>query len=242
MQIRKYALLLAFISLFSHLGFSQGDAMPTWKDTSKVSAKGQAQQNDFLNHTYPYPPKPRSKWELGFSVGNSIILGDIRSKADVGGAITLRKAISTTFSLRGIYFGAYNQGYPSGYGTLIGQKSYQNWTHSFGMDLIASLNPISIYRGNPKTNIYLLGGVNLVAAKVFEYVGGGRARHIDNNYRTFYGYGVPNSLSGLFPGSETMFGKKINNRKGWSILPALSFGAGMSVKMSKKVNLALVKL
>ena len=239
MQIRKYALLLAFISLFSHLGFSQGDAMPTWKDTSKVSTKSQAQQNDFLNHTYPYPPKPRNQWELGFAVGNSIILGDIKSKADVGGAITLRKALSTTFSLRGIYFGGYQQGYPSGYGTLIGQKSYQNWTHSLGMDLIASLNPISIYRGNPKTNIYILGGVNLVAAKVFEYVGGGRAQQIDNNYRTFYGYGVANSLSGLFPGAETIIGKKVNNRKGWSLLPALSFGAGMSVKLNKKVNIGI---
>ena len=239
MQIKKYALLLAFLSLFSHVAFSQGDAAPTWKDTSKISPNDQAQQNDFTNHTYPYPPKPRSKWELGFAAGNSVILGDIKSKADVGGAITLRKAVSTTFSFRGIYFGSYNQGYPSGYGTLIGQKSYQNWTHSLGMDLIASLNPISHYRGNPKTNIYVLGGVNLVAAKVFEYVGGGRARQIDNNYRTYYAYGVPNSRSGLFPGAETIWGKKINNRKAWSLLPALSVGAGMAFKLSKKVNIAL---
>ena len=139
MQIKKYALLLAFLSLFSHVAFSQGDAAPTWKDTSKISPNDQAQQNDFTNHTYPYPPKPRSKWELGFAAGNSVILGDIKSKADVGGAITLRKAVSTTFSFRGIYFGSYNQGYPSGYGTLIGQKSYQNWTHSLGRHL--DINP-----------------------------------------------------------------------------------------------------
>lgn len=239
MKIKQTVLIVAFLSLFSHVGFSQNDAMPNWRDSSKISPKHQAQQNDFLNHIYPYPPKPRSMWELGFSTGNSIIIGDVNPKMDVGGAITLRKALSTTFSLRAIYFGSYNQGYPSGWGRLIGQKSYQNWTHSVGMDVIASLNPISVYRGNPKTNVYLLTGVNLVAAKVFEYVGGGRGRQIDNNYRTFYAYGLPNSLSGLLPGAETMWGEKINKRKAWSILPALSLGAGMSFKVSPRVNLGL---
>ncbi len=248
MQTKKYVLLLAFFSLFSQIGFSQGDAASVTRDTSKISRSSQAQQNEFNNHTYPYPPKPRSKWELGFAVGNSVILGDIKSKADVGGAVTLRKALSHTFSLRAGYFGSYNQGYPSGYGTLIGQRSYQNWSHRGALDFIASLNPISHYRGNPKTNIYLLGGVDLIASKVFYRANPGQGNQIDNAYKTFYG-GYPRiGQAGIViePSSQTGLittvgfkNKGLSQRRAWSILGGASTGAGVAFKLSPKVNIGL---
>ena len=246
MQTKKYVLLLAFISFFAQMGFSQGDATYNWKDSSKISKGSQAQQNDFLNHTYPYPPKPKNKAELGFAAGNSVIFGDVKNKADLGGAITLRKAISHVFSYRLGYFGSYNQGYPSAYGRdFLKQRSYQNWTHMGAVDFIASLNTISHYRGNPKTNIYLLGGVNVIATKVFFKAEGGQTgNHIDNAYKTFYnGYGdgpggYPNTRSGTI----TTFGKfkeTVSQRRGWALLGGASAGAGVAFKLSPKINIGV---
>jgi outer membrane protein OmpA-like peptidoglycan-associated protein len=238
MQTRKYTLLLAFFALLSVTSFAQGDASANWNDTLKVPRSGMAQQTDFNNHNYPYPAKPRSKWELGFAAGNSVIFGDINTKPDIGGAITLRKAISHTFSYRLGYFGSYNQGYPSGYGVLIGQRPYQNWSHRGALDFIASLNPASKYRGNPKTNIYVLAGLDLIATRVFFRDPAGT--HIDRAYKVFYGgynFRDPNNQSGII-GTVGGFRDR-GGRRGITILGGGSAGAGMAFKLSPKVNIGL---
>lgn len=239
MASKKYALLVGFMCLFSSMVMAQGDASYDWRDSTKIPTKRLPQQTEFLNNNYPYPAKPRSKWELGFAVGNSVILGDIRSKADVGGAITLRKAISHTFSLRGGYFGSYNQGYPNSYHQSLGRRSYQNWTHRGALDFIASLNTNSHYRGNPKTNLYLLAGVDLIATRVFFSNPGGQ--QIDKSYSVYYGNGVPSSQSGLITtfGGKAPFESIGNKRKGWSLLGGASAGAGIAFKLNRKVNIGL---
>ncbi len=215
-----------------------GDAGYDWRDSTKIPTRRLPQQTEFMNNQYPYPAKPRSMWELGFSAGNSMIFGDIKSKADLGGGITLRKAMSHTFSYRLGYFGSYNQGYGSGYQALTGKIPYQNWTHMGALDFIVSLNPNSHYRGNPKTNVYVLAGYSLVAAKVFTRAANGGTQ-IDNNYNTFYGGNQANNQSGLFPGIETFGGIEVADRKGWSLLNAASAGAGVAVKLSKKINIGI---
>lgn len=215
-----------------------GDAGYDWRDSSKIPTRRLPQQSQFLNNEYPYPAKPRSMWELGFSAGNSMIFGDIKSKADIGGGITLRKALSHTFSYRLGYFGSYNQGYGSGYQVLTDKIPYQNWTHMGALDFIFSLNPNSHYRGNPKTNIYVLAGYSLVAAKVYTKLPTGGTQ-IDNGYGTFYAYNQPNNSSGLFPGINTFGGNEVNGRKGWSLFNAASAGAGIAFKLSKKINIGV---
>jgi OOP family OmpA-OmpF porin len=217
---------------------TSGDAGYDWRDSSKIPTRRLPQQSEFLNNQYPYPAKPRSMWELGFSAGNSMIFGDIKAKADLGGGITLRKALSHTFSYRLGYFGSYNQGYGSGYQQSTDKIPYQNWTHMGALDFIVSLNPNSHYRGNPKTNVYVFGGYSLVAAKVFQKVASGGTQ-IDKGYGTFYAFNQPNNNSGLFPGIETFGGKEVNGRKGWSLLNAASAGGGIAFKLSRKVNIGL---
>jgi outer membrane protein OmpA-like peptidoglycan-associated protein len=175
-------------------------------------------------------------WELGFAGGNNMVIGDIKPKADVGGAITLRKALSNTFSLRGGWFGGYSQGYPNApqRQTQPAVRSFQNWKHSVALDLITSLNPNSHYRGNPKTNIYVLAGLDLIATKVFYAAAGGQ--QIDKAYNVFYGAGFPSNQTGTF---TTFGGAKINGRKGWTLLPGGSAGAGIAFKLSPKVNIGL---
>lgn len=242
MASKKYTLTLGLISLMSSAAFSQqSDAGYDWRDSSKIATRNLPQQSEFLNNQYPYPAQPRSMWELGFGAGPSFIIGDVKAKADVGGSITLRKALSNTFSYRVGYFGSYNQGYPSGYQQQFNPsvRAYQNWTHMAGLDLIASLNPNSHHRGNPKTNIYVLGGLNLIASKVFyRNPGSPSAQHIGNNYSVFYGTGIPNTKAGTittFGGTED----RTTERKPWALLAGASAGAGIAFKLSNKINVGI---
>jgi outer membrane protein OmpA-like peptidoglycan-associated protein len=225
--------MVGLISLCSSAAFAQrSDAGYDWRDSSKIATKNLPQQSEFLNNQYPYPAKPRSMWELGFAAGNNMVVGDIRPKLDVGGAITLRKAISHTFSLRGGYFGGYAQGYPNKPQQDAGARAFQNWKHSAALDFIASLNPNSHYRGNPKTNVYVFGGLDLIATKAFYRTPGGR--QIDNSYAIFYGNGFPDNQRGTF---TTFGGNKVTDRKGWTLLPGASAGGGIAFKLSPKVNI-----
>ncbi len=74
MASKKYILMLGLISLFSSAIFAQSDAGYDWRDSSKIATKNLPQQSEFLNNQYPYPAKPRSIWELGFSGGNIHLL------------------------------------------------------------------------------------------------------------------------------------------------------------------------
>jgi outer membrane protein OmpA-like peptidoglycan-associated protein len=250
MASKKYMLTLGLIGLLASTAYSQRtDADFNWRDTARIPTKALPQQSEFLNNAYPYPAKPRNQWELGIGGGSSFILGDIssnpfrkkpasaQSNLGVGGTITLRKAISHTFSVRGGYAGAFNQGEPNTPQIRSGLRNYKNWIHSGTLDLIASLNPASHYRGNPRTNIYVLGGVNLIASRTFFRNNGGRQFGPNNPYSIFYGMGVPGSTE---VGTITTFGgNEVNGRKGWALLPGFSGGAGIAWKLSNKLNFGL---
>jgi OOP family OmpA-OmpF porin len=126
-----------------------------------------------------------------------------------------------------------NSGEPSVYGASIGQVAYKNQTHQFSVDAIYSLNPNSNYRGNPRTNVYLLGGYSLNAARVTyktKIPGGGQP----DGYAIFYGLQNPNSQSGLV---GTMGGAEINNRHAYAIFHGLDLGGGIAFKINDRVNI-----
>jgi len=230
MTSKKYTLLAILFSVFCLAGYAQNNDWGwDWKDSSKIPAKRMPQHNEFLNNNYPYPAQPRSQWELGFAAGPSFIIGDINPKIGVGGSITARKAINHTFSLRLGYFGSMSSGKPNTWGAANGQTEYKNQKHGGALDLVVSLNPISYYRGNPKTNWYLTAGYEFVATKV-------QYKDILNDWRTFYAYQYPNSQSGII---GTVGGAKINGRHAWTLLHGASIGAGVAYKLNNKVNLKL---
>ena len=198
----------------------------SWKDSSIIPASGKEQFVSFLSNNYPYPPKPRNMWELGFGAGVTYIAGDVRGNAGFGGIISLRKAIDHLWSIRASLTGLLNSGSPSVYGASIGQVDYKNQTHQFSLDGIYSLNANSNYRGNPKTNVYLLGGYSLSAARVLYKTpipGGGQP----GGYAIFYGLQNPNSQSGTI---GTMGGATINNRHAYTVFHGLDLGGGIASK------------
>lgn len=193
-----------------------------WRDSSVVPTKKMPQYNEFLNNSFPYPPKPRNSWELSLSVGNGMVIGDKSIltggyNGGITGSIALRKAIGHVISLRPSYTGAVIS-IPHQYNT-VASKSL---THMLGVDVIASLNALSYYRANPKADWYLLGGYTIVATQV-------QTIRADGSYHILY---FPQSnLLGTFGGNT------VNGRKGWSLLHAYNVGAGFSFKLSNKISL-----
>ncbi|MES2004203.1 MAG: OmpA family protein [Bacteroidota bacterium] len=235
MASKKYILAAALIVLIQSVGLAQTDWGWDWKDTSKIAVKNLPQHNEFLNNQFPYPARPRDQWELGFGAGISSITGDVKSKTGFGGTISLRKALNHTFSVRAGLTGLLNAGSPNAYGASIGQVDYKNQTHQLSVDVLTSLNTSSNYRGNPKTNVYLVTGYSLNAARVLykTTIPGGNQ---PGGYSIFYGLNNPNSQANTI---TTIGGASINNRHAYTLFHGVNLGAGIAFKVSKKANIAL---
>lgn len=235
MASKKYILVAALIVLIQSVGMAQTDWGWDWKDTSKVSVKNLPQHNEFLNNQYPYPAQPRNQWELGFGAGLSSVVGDVKAKTGFGGTITLRKALTNVFSIRTGLTSQLNSGTPNAYGTGVGQRAYKGTTYQLSIDVLASLNSISHYRGNPKTNVYVLGGYSLNASRVMYKNPGGAQT---GGYSIFYGQVLPNGANHQSGTITTFGGSKYNNRYSYALFHGLDLGAGIAFKLSNKYNLA----
>jgi OmpA-OmpF porin, OOP family len=108
MASKKYALLLgALCFLITNLSAQSYD----WKDSSLVPKKNQSQHSEFLQNTYPFPAKPRNQWEIGISVGNVAVSGDVAARIpSLGWGAHVRKAMGYVFSARLAYSGGVARG------------------------------------------------------------------------------------------------------------------------------------
>lgn len=235
MASKKNILALLLIVLIQSVGLAQTDWGWDWKDTSKISVKNLPQHNEFMNNQYPYPGRPRDQWELGFGFGISHIRGDVKSNTGYAGTITLRKSLNHTFSIRTGLAGLINSGTPNAFGDATGQFAYKNRTHQLNIDVLTSLNNASNYRGNPKTNVYLITGYSLNAAKVLYKKPTGPFAQ-PGGYNIFYGIGDPNSQDGTI---TTLGAAEINKRKGYTLFHGLNLGGGIAFKVNNKVNIGL---
>lgn len=113
MESKKYKLLfLGLFALILSLGsFAQQGGTYDVYDSSVISQKGMAQQNEFWNNTYSFPAKPRNQWELGVSGGAFTISGDVRARfPTIGWGVHIRKALGYLFSLRLQYLNGHGVG------------------------------------------------------------------------------------------------------------------------------------
>ncbi|WP_323824300.1 hypothetical protein, partial [Pseudomonas aeruginosa] len=93
MTSKKFLLMMALVLGIGSAATAQTDWGWDWKDSSKIAVKDMPQHNEFLNNQFPYPAKPRNQWELGFGLGPSYIIGDVRSKLGFTGTVSMRKAL-----------------------------------------------------------------------------------------------------------------------------------------------------
>jgi len=236
MASKKYTLVLALLGLLQTASFAQtqNDASDAYVfDSSKVSVKNMPQYNEFKNNQYPYPARPKDQWEIGGGVGGAFIFGDRAPlvKKYLGGptgSISIRKALTHVFSIRAGYSGSIAS-VPQQIPHYPGDFNYgaRNETHMGNLDGIFSLNTISHYRGDPKSNLYVFLGYTVAATrvKIYQKVDGAYGLH------TLY-YPTP----GLF----TTFGSAtINGRHAWGVLHAYSYGAGWTWKLNDKWNIGV---
>jgi OmpA-OmpF porin, OOP family len=178
MASKKYLLLGGAMLLAASASFAQVTPVFDALDSTKVPAKRQAQQNNFSNHQYDFPAKPRDMWELGFHGGLHLINGTVPARPGFGGGISLRKSLGHTFSIRGEYTGSFDKGqdYRLRPANLQGSSAwaataaanggnvvpnYKTATHQLSLDLMLSLSNILFYKNQPKTNWYIFGGYSL---------------------------------------------------------------------------------
>lgn len=204
--------------LFQTISFAQTstDWGWDWKDSSKIPTQRIPQYNEFLNNQYPYPAQPRDQWELGIGLGVPVLSGDLNAAAGFGATVTLRKALTHTFSVRP-YISYYTN---SGSGTGLintanlmggGQTiAYKDNSMHFGVDLITSLNTISYYRGNPKVNFYLISGFEIFSTSLQQSLNGGAYSSFTHDNTN----GIQNNIG-------------------------VNLGAGVAFKISNKVNFAI---
>ena len=118
-------MFMGILSLLSFTVFAQDTGVYNVYDSSVISSKGKAQQNEFMNNAYDFPAKPRSQTEIGISGGLFTISGDVSSIIPTGGfAVHVRKALGYVFSLRAQY--------------IYGEAKGLNWKPSYGY----SNNPV----------------------------------------------------------------------------------------------------
>jgi outer membrane protein OmpA-like peptidoglycan-associated protein len=108
MLSKKYFLLLVTFSFLSFQLFAQSY---DWKDETLIPKKGKSQHGEFLKNQYPFPAKPRNQWEIGVSVGNIGIAGDVSSRfPSIGWGAHIRKSMGYIFSARLAYSGGIARG------------------------------------------------------------------------------------------------------------------------------------
>lgn len=163
----------------THKSFEGTDADNSWIYNSEIAANAD-QQNRFVTDAYPYPSKPRNMWELSIGVGPSFMFTPVDPTLGYGATFSLRKALGHVFSIRPQYgfhimYGhdyrlrPVTQAAPGVRENLTGSQylaNYRTNLHQGSLDLIASLNSISGYRGNAKTNWYALVGYSFNSARV----------------------------------------------------------------------------
>ncbi len=255
MVSKKYKLIIALCGLIQTATFAQDQSTTTtsstdanWVyDSSKVSSKDMAQYNEFQNYLNPYPPKPRSMWELSLGGGHGLVVGDrpFLSKdgreeqpiynGGLAGGISVRKAISHVFSLRAGYNGSIiNVPRYKDYQTYV-----QNQTHSLTMEMVASLNTISSFRGNPKTNWYAFAGYAGAATHLLGREDEGDDwRHLvtfDPNNQLNNQRNTAFTFGSVEPDPDSRFG---DDNKEWKVWHGVSTGGGIAFKLSPRVNFA----
>jgi outer membrane protein OmpA-like peptidoglycan-associated protein len=240
-----------------------------------------AQHNEFMNNQYPYPAKPKAMWELGLQAGYAFWKGDLAARPGFGGGISIRKALGHVLSLRGQYNGMFTYGYdyrPRNPLTMInpGSRDFNPWAayagtpanqanngggvfanyrsrvHQGSLDLVASLNSISHYRGNPKNDWYLFLGYTAAANDVDV-----DARKGEGSSATLYNYSGVNwvnqdrgtirtALKGIWDGDyETNapvgYGNSTIGRikDNYVLVHGLTTGMGFAHKLSDKFNLGI---
>jgi len=267
MESKKYKLLfLGLFTLLSFGTFAQKGAGYDIYDSSVISSKSMAQQNEFLNNTYDFPAKPRNQMELGISAGAFTVAGDVRAKFPTPGfEVHLRKALGYLFSLRLQYLYGIGKGlnYVSSYGHKNNPAwaaygggpvfyNYKTKVQDLSLQGIFTLNNIRFHKQKNGFLLYVGGGIGgtIYNTMINAY------RTTPGDYATLFNSQVSASgvyknrkavLDALKAGMDNSYETPAENHNGRRPLfgdkntfrPSGTILGGMAFKLGKSVNLAI---
>ncbi|MEO9144351.1 MAG: OmpA family protein [Ginsengibacter sp.] len=248
---------MGVFSLLSVGVFAQDTGVYNIYDSSVISSKGRAQQNEFMNNTYDFPAKPRSETEIGISAGMFSISGDVAAKLPTAGfSAHIRKALGYVFSLRLQYlygvgkglnwkpsYGYSNNPAWSGYNAANLEPVYYNYkttVQDLSLQGIFTLNNIRFHK--QKTGMVIYGGLGLGATTYNAKV------QVPANFNSINGGVYANrkdtrkQLKDLLKDVPYTQAETDNTKAKLGSHPLRATGtalAGIAFKLSKRINLAL---
>ena len=192
---KKYILLAGVCSALAlQPAFAQESTQASWSgrdmtyrgqsydalDTAYIPGSRMEQQNQYLNHQYAFPAKPRNMWELGLNVGLVNMFSDVPSKGPwnspkfldaVGFGATIRKALGYAMSVRVQYnyMGATGYDYRTrtnaaagpawgSYGNNV-YSNYKFTGHEATLQLVGAINNIKFHKAKNSVSLYGFAGV-----------------------------------------------------------------------------------
>ncbi len=265
MASKKFKLLLLGVfSLLSFGAFAQDTGVYSIYDSSVISSKGQAQQNEFMNNTYDFPAKPRNEMELGISGGLFSVSGDVAAKLPTFGfGVHVRKALGYVFSLRLQYlYGAAkglnwkdSRGYAyntpwinAGYNPATEVVYYNYRTHVQDLSLqgIFTVNNLRFHKAKTNMVMYLGAGLGATIFDTKVNMLNGNSKYNFNSI-TASGYKdrkeIRNALKDMMDDSYETQAENNKDKSatlfGQELKPSASLIAGLAFKLGKRVNLAI---
>jgi len=272
MASKKYSLLAGLLCLLGSYGFSQQTTTTASgtgydvADSSVVPSKKLPQYTEFMNGTYNFPPKPKSKWEIGIKGGAFNVIGDVSSKLSPGFGIHLRKALGYTFSMRLNYMYGIGKGLnwqrslnydnnpawtSNGYvpGTNPVFYNYKTTVQDLSLEGLFSLNNIKFHKAQSKTDIYALVGFGAMIYNTYVNANNGSGNYASqfagvtgfNDYKNRKD--VKDQLKNIMDDSYETKAENWGNSKaqlfGQTLRPVAHVGLGFAFKLSNNINLAL---
>jgi len=266
MASKKYTLLAGLCCLLMSSAFSQTQ-IRSYEDSSVIPTKRMPQHTEFLNGTYNFPAKPRDQWEVGIKGGMSSVSGDVRSWLPTGGlGLHVRKSLGYIFSLRleydwltakGLNF-AGSQGYVRNpvlqpiyapnpnVAVPVVFYNYKTSISELGLHGVFTLNNIRFHKSKTGINFYGFGGIGGVVYNTKYNALNASGQPYDYSSIASANYSnrkdTKKALKNLLDGSwETQAETDPLQPKLGShpFKPALVFGAGMQIKLTTKLNLAI---
>jgi len=272
MSSKKYKLLLAVFLVFATGAFAQEQKKSASGydvyDSTVITKKGQPQQNEFWNHNYNFPAKPRNMWEIGIAGGLFNIMGDVNGQVPTWGqSIHVRKALGYVLSLRveyvhgiakGLNWQA-SEGYQhngpwveKGY-TGVVYYNYKSEVNDLSLQGILSLNNIRFHK--QKSNWVMYAGVGIGASDYRTKLNLTNDKNGGNNYQALYDsvFAMPQTYEtrndrrkALKDGMDDTYetdaqtnGERRPDLGKNTLRLSTTILAGMQFRLSKRINLAL---
>lgn len=256
--LRKAIALLCATTLFT-TARAQQNAVP---DSNFYGTRKQVHYQAFMKGDAPFAPAPRNRWELGVKAGSVSLLTDVDADfLRMGYGLHLRKALGYLFSMRL----SYHYGVAEGIGTdrkrnhqfnpawqgYEGRNvfyNYQTTLNDLALEGVFTIDNLRFHKADRAVRVYVLAGVGVATyqARVNKLDAQGRLynfRPVLDNLGTKDKRTVRSELKALLDDSyETAAendGLKRPKLFGSTAAFTGHLGAGLSFRLSNRINLAL---